>query len=99
MVVVALWGQLNFLPSTWLLFEDRVSSLTGHNPADPWSVEDAFMASALYLADAGATAKTRDKELRAAKAYISGSPNCTKYICNFYSKEVLRIATLIEPNL
>ena len=92
-------GPAQFLPSTWLLFEDRVSSLTGHNPADPWSVEDAFMASALYLADAGATAKTRDKELRAAKAYISGSPNCTKYICNFYSKEVLRIATLIEPNL
>ena len=92
-------GPAQFLPSTWLLFDDKVSSLTGHNPPDPWKVEDAFTAAALYLADAGATAKTQKTELRAAKAYISGSPNCTKYICNFYSREVLRIAALIEPNL
>ena len=92
-------GPAQFLPSTWLLFEDQVARLTGHNPPDPWKVEDAFTAGALYLADAGATAKTQNAELRAAKAYISGSPNCTKYICNFYSREVLRIAALIEPNL
>lgn len=92
-------GPAQFLPSTWLLFEDQVANLTGHNPPDPWRVEDAFTAAALYLADAGAKAKTRNAELRAAKAYISGSPNCSKYICNFYSKEVLRIAALIEPNL
>ncbi len=92
-------GPAQFLPSTWLLFEAQVAKLTGHNPPDPWKVEDAFTAAALYLADAGAAAKTQNSELRAAKAYISGSPNCTKYICNFYSREVLRIAALIEPNL
>lgn len=92
-------GPAQFLPSTWLLFEDKVADITGHNPPDPWNVEDAFTAAALYLADAGAKSKTRAAELRAAKAYISGSPNCTKYICNFYSNEVLRIAALIEPNL
>lgn len=92
-------GPAQFLPSTWLLFEDRVADLTGHNPSDPWKINDAFTAAAIYLADAGATKKTKDAELRAAKAYISGSPNCTKYICNFYSREVLRIAALIEPNL
>lgn len=92
-------GPAQFLPSTWLLFDDKVASLTGHNPPDPWNIEDAFTAAALYLADAGARAKTRTAEIRAAKAYISGSANCTKYICNFYSNEVLRIAALIEPNL
>ena len=92
-------GPAQFLPSTWLLFEDKIADLTGHNPPDPWNVEDAFTAAALYLADAGAKSKTRTAELRAAKAYISGSPTCTKYICNFYSSEVLRIAALIEPNL
>lgn len=92
-------GPAQFLPSTWLLFEDRVANLTGRDPADPWKIEDAFTAAALYLADAGAKTKTQASELRAAKAYISGSPNCTQYICNFYSKEVLRIAALIEPNL
>lgn len=92
-------GPAQFLPSTWLLFDDRIASLTGHNPPDPWKVEDSFTGAALYLADAGAKAKTKTAELRAAKAYISGSPNCTQYICNFYSNEVLRIAALIEPNL
>lgn len=92
-------GPAQFLPSTWLLFEDKVAELTGHNPPDPWRVEDAFTAASLYLADAGAKAKTQNAELRAAKAYISGSPNCSSYICNFYSREVLRIAALIEPNL
>ncbi len=92
-------GPAQFLPTTWLLFDDKVAELTGHNPPDPWKIEDAFTAAALYLADAGATAKTASAETRAAKAYISGSPNCTKYICNFYSREVLRIAALIEPNL
>ena len=92
-------GPAQFLPSTWLLFDDKVADLTGHNPPDPWNIEDAFTAAALYLSDAGAKSKTRTAELRAAKAYISGSPNCTKYICNFYSNEVLRIAALIEPNL
>lgn len=92
-------GPAQFLPTTWLLFDDKVASLTGHNPPDPWRIEDAFTAAALYLADAGAAAKTATAETRAAKAYISGSPNCTKYICNFYSREVLRIAALIEPNL
>jgi len=92
-------GPAQFIPSTWVLFEDRVAKLTGHNPPNPWIVEDAFTAAALYLADAGATAKTETAELRAAKAYISGSPSCSRYICNFYSREVLRIAGLIEQNL
>jgi len=92
-------GPAQFLPTTWLSYQDRVASLTGHNPPDPWKVEDGFTAAALYLADTGARAKTKTAELRAAKAYISGSPSCTQYICNFYSSEVLRIAALIEPNL
>lgn len=92
-------GPAQFLPTTWLLYRDRVAKTTGHNPPNPWIVEDAFTAAALYLADAGATAKTPAAETRAAKAYISGSPSCSRYICNFYSREVLRIAALIEPNL
>lgn len=92
-------GPAQFLPTTWLLFRERVANLTGHNPPNPWIVEDAFTAAALYLADAGATAKTAAAETRAAKAYISGSPSCSRYICNFYSREVLRIAALIELNL
>ncbi len=92
-------GPAQFIPSTWLLFKDRVASLTGHNPPNPWTVEDAFTASALYLADAGATSKTYAGENGAARAYIGGSKTCNSVTCRWYSREVLRVADLIQQNL
>lgn len=92
-------GPAQFLPSTWLAYEDIVTQLTGHDPANPWTIEDAFTASAAKLARAGATAKTVAGETAAAKAYISGNPNCTSSICNYYARAVLRKAEEIAPNL
>ena len=60
---------------------------------------DGFTASALYLANYGAGQKTYSAEIAAAKAYISGSPSCSSYICNFYSSEIQRIAALIDQSL
>ncbi len=92
-------GPAQFLPTTWLRFEDRVAELTGHNPPSPWNVEDAFTASAVFLADAGARSKTQAGEIRAAKTYISGSPNCTKYICRSYSNRIISLARDIDKIL
>ena len=92
-------GPAQFLPSTWLAYENEVARLTGHNPPNPWSIEDAFMASAIKLANGGATSKDRTGETRAAKAYISGKPTCTSRICNYYASAVLNKADQIEPNL
>ncbi|MEK7124894.1 MAG: lytic murein transglycosylase [Patescibacteria group bacterium] len=92
-------GPAQFIPSTWLAYEEEVARLTGHNPPNPWSVEDAFMASATKLARGGATSKTREGEVRAAKAYISGKPTCSTATCNYYANAVLRKAADIEPNL
>lgn len=92
-------GPAQFIPSTWLLFENRVAKLTGRSPANPWVVEDAFTAAALYLADAGATSKNYAGENGAARAYIGGSRTCSSATCRWYSREVLRVAALIEPNL
>jgi len=92
-------GPAQFLPTTWLGYEDEVSRLTGHNPANPWNIEDAFMASALKLAKSGATSKDKTGETRAAKAYISGKSSCTSSICNYYANAVLRKAAEIEKNL
>lgn len=92
-------GPAQFLPTTWLGYEDQVARLTGHNPPNPWSIEDAFMASAIKLAAGGATTKDKTGETRAAKAYISGKPSCTSSICNYYSNAVLRKAAEIEKNL
>ncbi len=89
-------GPAQFLPSTWLLFRDSVGRLTGHNPPSPWNVEDAFTAAAVFLADAGADAQTESAELRAAKTYISGSPNCTSQICRSYSRRIVALAQDID---
>lgn len=92
-------GPAQFLPSTWLLFRERVASLTGKSPADPWSVETAFMASALYLADSGATGKTTTAERAAAKTYISGRPTCRTYTCTMYSNNIVSLSRVIENAL
>lgn len=92
-------GPAQFLPSTWLLFEKRVAELTGHNPPSPWNPEDAFTASAIYLADAGARTQTVAGETRAAKAYISGKPNCKKYVCNSYANRIIALSREIDRTL
>lgn len=92
-------GPAQFIPSTWLAYEARVANLTGHNPPNPWNIEDAFMASAIKLAAGGASSKTTAGETRAAKAYISGNPSCTTRTCNYYASAVLRKAADIEQNL
>ena len=85
-------GPAQFLPTTWLRFEDKVVELTGHNPPNPWSVEDAFTASAIFLAEAGAFSQTEAGEIKAAKTYLSGNPNCRKYICRSYSSRIVSLA-------
>ena len=92
-------GAAQFLPGTWLGYEDDVARLTGHNPPSPWRIEDSFMAAALKLAHDGASSKTESGELAAAKKYLSGNPNCTKSICNWYANLVLDKAREIEKNL
>ncbi len=89
-------GPAQFIPTTWLLYRERVASLTGHNPPNPWNVEDAFTASALFLADAGASSKTQAGETRAAKTYLSGSPSCARYVCRSYASRILTLARDIE---
>ncbi|MEK7606768.1 MAG: lytic murein transglycosylase [Patescibacteria group bacterium] len=92
-------GPAQFLPNTWLAYEAEVARLTGHNPPSPWNIEDAFTAAAVKLSRQGAASKTRAGEAAAARAYIGGSPNCSKSICNFYANSVLDKAEEIEAEL
>jgi len=92
-------GPAQFIPSTWLSYEEEVARLTGNNPPNPWSIEDAFTASAIKLARGGANTKTRAGENSAARAYIGGSTRCSSSICNYYANTVLRKADEIEKNL
>ncbi|TSC91970.1 MAG: hypothetical protein CEN90_85 [Parcubacteria group bacterium Licking1014_17] len=92
-------GPAQFIPTTWLAYEAQVANLTGHTLPNPWNIEDAFTAAAIKLAKGGAADKTRTGEIRAAKAYISGSSTCSSKICNYYSNIILNKAAIIESNL
>lgn len=66
-------GPAQFIPSTWMLFKDRVAKEVGiSGMPDPWNPMHAFMASATYLADLGASAQTYSSERNAACKYYSG---------------------------
>lgn len=89
-------GPAQFIPTTWLLFEEKVARITGHNPPNPWNIEDAFTASATFLAESGAAARTEAGEIRAAKTYLSGRPSCSSYSCRAYASAIISIASRIE---
>ncbi len=92
-------GPAQFIPSTWMIYKNRLVGFKGGNP-DPWNIKDAFLASAVYLSDAGATAQTYNKEWCAAIAYFSGncsSANQKRY--GFYANSVMAIASGYEDDI
>lgn len=91
-------GPAQFLPSTWVKYKKRISDITGHNPPSPWNIIDSFVAAALYLADAGATAGTRYAEWKAAMIYFAGS-NWNRPAYRFYGDDVMRIADSYQKDI
>ncbi len=92
-------GPAQFIPSTWMGYKDEVAKLVNKTIANPWSIEDAFVAAAVKLARAGAAAKTRVREIAASKAYYSGNSKCSTAACNSYANAIQRKAAEIEADL
>lgn len=65
-------GPSQFIPSTWVLYEPRLSSLTGEATPDPWNARTAIFATALLMKDNGADGGTRTAERTAALRYFAG---------------------------
>jgi len=88
-------GPAQFIPTTWVLYKNKLSVLTG-KPADPWNIKDAFLAAGLLLKDAGAGRQTYNAEWRAVMVYFSGSTN-SRY--SFYGDSVMNIATQYQQDI
>lgn len=65
-------GPSQFIPTTWRSYEDKLSKLLGVKTPSPWNPEHSFTATALYLADVGATSHTYTAEKTAAAKYYAG---------------------------
>ncbi|OGG43587.1 hypothetical protein A3G50_00105 [Candidatus Jorgensenbacteria bacterium RIFCSPLOWO2_12_FULL_42_11] len=88
-------GPAQFIPSTWVLYKDKVAKITGNNPPNPWNNTDAFMATALYLKDAGAAT---NEKMAAAKYYCGSRWN--RYVClNVYGKKVIEQAKSFQNDI
>jgi len=87
-------GPAQFIPSTWMIFKDRVAAVVGVKTPNPWNPEHAFVASSLYLTDLGGTNGNRAGEIRAAcRYYGSGGASCT------YGNQVMAKADTIQKTM
>jgi membrane-bound lytic murein transglycosylase B len=88
-------GPAQFIPSTWEMYTDGVSRITGNTPASPWNNADAFVAAGLYLRDAGAASNERT----AAAKYYCGS-RWNRYVCtNVYGQKVIDRAEQFQDDI
>ena len=91
-------GPAQFIPTTWKLYADRISRITGHNPPNPWDPFDAFAAAALYLKDNGAISGNYTSERNAALKYLAGS-RWKKSAYAFYGDDVMALAQKYQEQI
>ena len=89
-------GPAQFIPSTWILYKNKVAELTGHNPPSPWNLQDAFVACALLLKDNGAARGGWKAEWQAAMKYFCGRIN---YRFRFYGDSVMSLAKKYQEEI
>lgn len=92
-------GPAQFIPSTWVLYEERIAKATGHNPPNPWEPGDAFMAAALLLMDNGADKQTFAAERLAALRYLAGWTNANKRAYAFYGDDVMELTAKYQRQI
>lgn len=87
-------GPAQFIPSTWVAYAPKVSTITGA-PANPWDIKDAFIAAAIKLVADGADG-TYQGDWDAAMRYFSGGTNPTY---SFYGDDVMATTAKYQADL
>lgn len=91
-------GPSQFIPSTWMLYKNRLVQLTGESFPDPWNAKTAITATALLMKDNGGDGGTRESARRAALKYFAGG-NWNKPANAFYGTSVLRLMDNIQAEI
>lgn len=91
-------GPAQFIPSTWELFQARISAANGGGAANPWNAGDAFTASGMYVADLGASSQSYAAERNAACRYYSGKA-CGSNGNTFYGDQVMARALKLQTDI
>jgi len=84
-------GPGQFMPATWEGIEPRVAQLMGKSAPNPYELTDAFVATAMLLADKGATSAAGEYE--AVNRYLAG-PNWQRF--TWYGDRVMAVAKEYE---
>jgi peptidoglycan hydrolase CwlO-like protein len=93
-------GTAQFIPSTWMLMKDEIASLLGiSGMPNPWNHKHAFMASALYLSNLGASKGGYTAEKNAACRYFSGSSCSKSKAIAGYGDDVIKRAIKIQQDI
>ncbi len=90
-------GPSQFIPSTWVSYEKRVAAALGVSQANPWNAEHAFTATALFLADLGASKGGYSAEREAAGRYYAGGGWATHGLG--YANSVLALANGFQSDI
>jgi peptidoglycan hydrolase CwlO-like protein len=92
-------GPAQFIPSTWLAYEQRIIDITENNPPNPWNLTDAMAAMAIKVSDIpGVIGGNYDAEYEAAGRYLGGGGWRSKNLF-FYPNKVMLFADLYEKEL
>ena len=91
-------GPTQFIPSTWVLYKDRIASASGQSPPNPWDARTAVFATGLLMMDNGADDGTRAAERKAALRYFAGG-NWSKPAYAFYGDGVMGLADKFQQEI
>ena len=92
-------GAAQFIPSTWMLYEERIAKVLEIPAADPWRARDAFMAAGMYLADLNASSRSWSAERDAACRYFSGRRCSQSNYAATYGNQVMAKAATIQETM